>query len=136
MYQDTPIKSISKTEASVDALLFAHRWLLMKVPIQEEQWITKMYEHGYAFAERFSGLFPGLEKKMEETLTKSPAQPGSPNNWFWMWWKLKWMQDDWEYINCKVYRQPCSYEHYKSYMLNCEILESDLLNIVNSKVPI
>lgn len=130
---DTPIKTISKTEASIDALLFAHRWVLKKVPIHEEQWITMMFEHGYAFAAHFANLFPGCEKNIEDILIRTAAEPGSPNNWYWMWWKLKWMQDDWEYIENKIYNQPCLYAHFKSYMQNCEVLEADLFNFFNSK---
>jgi hypothetical protein len=130
--QDTPIVTISKTEASIDALQFAHRWVMKKAAMHEEEWVTMLYESGYQFAASFSKLFPGVEKSIEDMLTKSAADPGMPNNWYWMWWKLKWMQDDWEYITYKVYDQPCPYAHFKSYMQHCDKLEAELFNLLKS----
>jgi len=129
----TPVKIITKTQASVNALKFTHRWLFKVMPnFYEEQWATMLFDYGYRFAAHFSSMFPGKEKMIEELLIKTPAQSGDTHNWFWMWWKIKFIQDDWEYINQKVYQQPVSYDLYKTYMLQSEILEQDLLNLLLS----
>lgn len=129
----TPKKD-TKTEASIESLKFAHRWLFKVLDgFYEEQWATMMFDHGYRFAAVFAMCFPDQEKLIEDSLIKTSPTTGEPHNWFWMWWKLKWMQDDWEYINSKIYTQPVGYEQYKSYMLHCEQLEQDLLSLLKEK---
>ncbi|TAG31901.1 MAG: hypothetical protein EAZ35_02295 [Sphingobacteriia bacterium] len=129
----TPIHQ-TQTQLAVDSLKWAHNWLLKVNPsLYEEQWVTMMFDHGYRYAKIFAMSFAIGEERIEEQLIKSKPESGEPNNWFWMWWKIKWMQDDWQYITNKVYNQPISYEQYKTYMQNCETLEHDLLNLLHSK---
>lgn len=129
----TTIASSSATQQSIDELKFAHRWILKKNDLFEDQWVTKMFDHGYRFAAYFASMFPGREHLVEAMLLKAQPEPGQPHNWFWMWWQFKWMQDDWQFITNKVYNQPISYDHYKSYMLHDEKLEQDLLDILQKK---
>lgn len=126
-------KHYTKTDASADALKFAHRWLFKRVEINEEQWVTLMFEYGDRFAAIFSMMFEDKAEWLHNYLVTAPPDKGNTHNWFWMWFKMKWMQDDWEYIDQKIYCQPVTYMQYKTYLLNCEILEQDLLNLLLSK---
>lgn len=123
----------SKAQQTVDELLFAHRWTLVRNDLFEEQWATMMFEYGYLFASQFASLFTGRERQVEQELLEAAPEAGQPHNWYWMWWKLKWMQDDWNWVNDKVHLQPITYDHYKTYMINCEILEQDLMNLLETK---
>jgi hypothetical protein len=118
---------------SIDELKMAHRWTLRKTDLFENEWVEMLFEHGQRFAVHFSRLFPYIQNTIENVLLKSPAEEGNAHNWFWTWWKLKWMQDDWNYITDKVYNQAISYTQYKTYMLHCEILEQDLFNLIHDK---
>jgi hypothetical protein len=129
----TVIATESPTAHSIDALKFSHRWILKRNDFFEEQWLNKMFDHGYRFASYFAAMFPGRENMIEQMLLQAAPEPGQEHNWFWSWWKTKWMQDDWQYITDKVHLQPISYDQYKSYMLNCEMLEQDLLDLLTLK---
>lgn len=129
----TVIATESTTEQSIDSLKFAHRWILKRNDLFEEEWLGKMFEHGFRFAAYFASMFPGREDMVQAMLLKAEPEPGQTHNWFWMWWQTKWMQDDWNFINDKVYLQPLTYDQYKAYMLNCEILEQDLLDLLTLK---
>lgn len=131
----TPLtKTITQTESTIDSLKLAHRWLFKVIDgFYEEQWVTMMFNYGYQYAELFAMCYPGKEQIIEAALIKTPAEPGEVHNWFWMWWKLKWMMNDWDYINDKVYNQPVSYEQFKIYMRHDEKLQMDLLDLLNAK---
>lgn len=133
MITTTPTITTSATQHTIDELKFAHRWILKRNDTFEDQWLTEMFEHGYRFAAHFASMFPGREEQVSALLLNEPATDGNEHNWFWMWWKFKYMQDDWNYINGKVYNQPITYSHYKSYMLHDEQLENDLLDLLNQK---
>lgn len=128
------VKHISKTAADAEQLAAAHRWLINRVDITQDEWCELMMQYGLRFAAIFSLLFPAKEQWVEDYLTKEKALPGEPNNWFWMWFRLKWMQDDAVYMQQAVYKQPISYEHYKTYMLHSEALETELMNMLFDKV--
>lgn len=123
----------SAAEISIQELQFAHRFTLKKGDLFEEDWLNKMFDHGVRFAHFFAAMFPGREDMVQTMLLKTKPEPGQIRNWYWSWWELKWMQDDWQYITDKVYLQPICYDQYKTYMLNCEILEQDLLSLLTSK---
>jgi len=88
-----------------------------------------MFEYGCYFAEWFASLF-GVknEKRIYYMLLTTPPQIGEPNNKYWMWWRLKWLQDD------EQYNKECThinYYQYKSYFFKNELLEQELLNMFN-----
>ncbi len=131
----TTNKHISHTQEQAASLQFAHRWLLKVHPhLTEEQWQNMMFEAGIAFATSFSFLFDGKQQHIEDVLTKHKADDNN-TNWFWMWFKYKWMEDDWHYITNKVFTQPTSYHQYKSYMLLNQLLEEELLTLLEDKIP-
>lgn len=134
MVQSTPVKGITVTDATVDELKFAHRFILKRVQISEEQWCELMFENGHRYALLFSMLFGEKQEWLHNHLATHPAEDGAPGNWFWMWWKFKWMQDDYQYINNKVFQLGVCYETYKTYMLQSQMLEEDLVNILHSKI--
>lgn len=132
----TTTHNITRTEASVDSLKFAHnRLVIIEGIITEEDWAEKMFLYGCRYAFMFASLFGNKQDEVEQLLTKYPPDAGCTDNWFWMWWRFKWMYDDWDYITNKVQRlQGLTYEHYKCYMLNSETLEQDLLTIMGDKI--
>lgn len=120
----------TKTHYSVASLKFTHHWLLTKVrtDLSEEQWFELCLNYGLQFATSFSNMFGIKQQEVFEQLTQTPANEGEPYNWFWMWWKLQWMQDDFHFIDQKIYLIPAfNYEYYKGLMLQCNVLEEDLL---------
>ncbi len=129
----TPTKNISHTQQQAASLQFAHRWLFKVHPnLTEEHWSQMMFEAGIAFATTFSFLFDSKQQVIEDILTKQETSNG--NNWYWMWFKYKWMQDDWEYVTQKIFNQPITYHQYKSYMLLNQHLEEELLSLVEDKI--
>jgi hypothetical protein len=131
----TPLtKTITQTEATIDSLKLAHRWLFKVLEgLYEEQWVIMMFEYGYHYAECLAICYPGKEDVILNALIKAAPDPGEEHNWFWMWWKVKWMMDDWHYISNKVYQQPVTYSEYKVYMRHDQKLQLDLLDILHSK---
>jgi len=128
-------KKTTKTATSIAELEFANRFIFKKVeingqPITEEQWATLMYEYGRRFASIFAMAFSGQYDYLVDFLTNSAPLPGCPGNTFWMWWQLKWRMGDYDYINNKVYQQPITYKEFKGAMLNCGLLEQELLNML------
>ena len=126
----------TKTSIAVASLQFTHHWLLTKVrkDLSEEQWFELMLDYGLKFAKQTANLYPKeLQQKVVDILIKTPPKINEPYNWFWMWWKLQWMQDDFHFIDQKIYQlQTFSYEYYKNIMLECSMLEMDLLNQLQS----
>lgn len=129
-----PIVSISRTQTSVDLLKYTHSYLLRKAaPQTEEQWANDMFNRGMQFSILFARLFATNKQNfIEELLIKSPAQDKHPNNIFWMWWRIKYMQDDYDYVHNKLYNlQGNMYAIFKDMMLGNEQLEIELLNMLN-----
>jgi len=127
-------KFISNTSTfySAASLKFAHHWLLTKVrtDLTEEAWFEMCLTYGLRFAQTFSDMFGDKQQEVFNKLTKTPAKDGEPYNWFWMWWKYHWMDDDFNYIDQKIYQianDTFSYEYYKGIMLQSSTLEEDLL---------
>ena len=126
----------TKTHYSAASLKFTHNWLLtrVRVDLSEDKWFELMADYGLKFAKQTANIYPKeLQQKVVNILTKTPPKINEPYNWYWMWWKLQWMQDDFHYINEKIYQlQTFSYEYYKNIMLECDTLQADLLNQLQS----
>lgn len=130
----TETKHISQTQLSVESLQFAHRWLFkVHTEFTEEQWFNMIIDYGLIYANQFSLCFTTKQPLVYQVLTSSAPEQGCKHNWFWQWFKLKWMQDDWDYINNKVYQQGVSYQHFKTYMIQNEMLEVELVNLLHDK---
>jgi len=103
-----------------------NRLIIIEQIVTKEEWIDMMLDYGQRFAHLFSRIYDSDAEKIENYLTKSIV-----GNWYWRWWKLKWMQDDHHYIYNKVQRMAnLTYEQYKCYLLNDENLEQDLLGLL------
>lgn len=125
---------ITKTDELIGGLQFSHHWLLKKVPhLTQDYWTQLMFDYGVAFAEQFSNNYLQFKEQVKNALLLTPAEAKQTNNWYWSWFKLKWLQDDKVYVDNHIYKQPISYLHYKTYMLNCEVLEQDLLFLISKK---
>ena len=125
-------KVITQTQIATASLQFTHRWLLTKVypKFTEDEWFEMCMDYGLQFATSFSKMFGTKQQEVFNKLTQTPANEGEPYNWYWMWWKLQWMQDDFHYIDQKVYlitNAAFTYTYYKVFMLQSSILEEDLL---------
>ena len=127
------IVCMSNTDASAEELRFAHRFLFKRTGYTKEEWTQMMFENGRHYAIVFSGLFGEKSAWMSEYLLRTIADTGDKNNFYWTWWRWRWMQNDYVYINNKVYEQPISYLHFKSFMLHDESIEYDLLDILEQK---
>lgn len=129
-------KTINKTKK--DALLFdsAQASVSETTGLSREELDYMSFEYGCSFAEWFASLFPeNQELKIKNIFLTSPAKPGDPNNWYWMWWRLKWLQDDEAYVKNEVYTF-MGYTQHKCYLLKSEALEMELLNMFNNKSKI
>lgn len=112
------------------SLAQAHFCLLQRTDMSEGNWLDAMFEFGCRFAEEFANLLPN-SCEVKALLLKAPAQPGQPNNAFWMWWRVKWMLDDEGIVANRCLDQPITYPHLKSYMIGDETLETELLNMID-----
>lgn len=121
----------TQTHYSNAALKFTHHWLLtrVKTDLSEEQWFELMVDYGLKFAKQIASLYPNsFQQKVLDILIKTPPKINEPYNWYWMWWKLQWMLDDFYYIDLKIYKmQSFTYEYYKNIMLENSLLEKDLI---------
>lgn len=130
----TETKRITQTQLSVESLQFAHRWLFKVIDdLTEDKWTAMLMDYGLIYANQFSLCFLSSQPLVYEVLTSSKPEEGCKHNWFWQWFKLKWMHDDWNYITNKVYLQGISYAHYKTYMIQDELLEIELVNMLHDK---
>lgn len=123
----------TRTQVSVQLLAYTHSFLLRKaVPQTEEEWTNEMFIRGQQFAINFTRLFPtNMQQSIEDFLLKTPAKEGEPNNPYWMWWRIKYMQDDYNYIDNRIYQsQHFTYYFCKQQMLNDDQLEVELLNML------
>ena len=121
---------ISYTDVSAMSLVQAHAEILHHTGMSEDEWTDMMFEHGCRYASVFAQLYTGSEKKIQDELLLSKPEPGQANNFYWMWWRMKWMQDDALFIHDETYLQPVTYNQIKTDMLHSDILEYDLLNIL------
>lgn len=127
-------KHISQTQLSIESLQFAHRWLFKVMDdFNHEQWAAMLIDYGLIYANNFSLCFTDSQPLVYKVLTSAAPEAGCKHNWFWQWFKLKWMQDDWDYINDKVYLQHISYRHFKTYLIQNELLEVELINLLHDK---
>lgn len=129
----TTSKTINKTKR--DALVFqkTQASIVETTGINQDDLNVMIFDYGCFFAEWFASLFlPGQEQKIKDFLLQTPARPGEPNNWFWMWWRIKWMRDDEAFIKNNVYTF-MGYTQHKSYLLHSETLELELLNMFNNR---
>lgn len=129
----TKTKTRTRADESADDLKFGNRWLFKKVDITYEEWNEMMFEYGDRYALIFSLMFESKAEWLHDFLVKSAPEKNDHHNWFWMWWKLKWMQDDFNFISQKVYLQPVTYVQWKSWLMKSEHLEEDLMNFIHSK---
>lgn len=120
-------------KGSAENLQFGHRWLFKKVDITTEEWNEMLFEYGDRYALLFSLMFGDKAEWLYEFLIKTVPEKNDRHNWFWMWWKMKWLQDDFAFVSDKVYQQPVTYAQWKGWMMQSEYLEVDLLNLIESK---
>jgi predicted transposase YbfD/YdcC len=119
--------NVTATECQIDILKVANnRLIIIDQIVSQETWVNMMLDYGQRYAFLFSQNYGTDAAKIESYLTKSIV-----GNWFWNWWKMKWMQDDHTYIYNKIQRHIyISYEQYKCYLLRHETLEQELLGLL------
>lgn len=130
----TAVLQTTHAQDTTDLLLFGHRWLFKRVDLTEESWNYMMFEYGRHYAYLFAAMFDDKSEWLYDYLLKSEPEPGDDHNFFWMWFKYKWMQNDYEYISNKVYEQPIEYNHYKTIFLQAPHLDEDLLSLLQSQI--
>lgn len=128
-------KHQSKTQISFELIAYTHSFLLRKaVPQSEEQWAETMCNMGLQFAEDVSKMFPQKKQQYIKTiLLKTEPKPKEPNNFYWMWWRIKYMQHDYWFVNAKMYKNSnYDYSFYKNLMLTDSLLKNELTNMLYS----
>lgn len=125
------LKHQSRTQLDADILQWAHGYLLRKAaPQTEDDWFAMCFKIGCQFAADFANTMPkDMIAFIEQLLLATPATVGESNNLFWTWWRVKYMQDDYDFVHNKVYElQNYTYLKYKLQMLESALLESELEN--------
>jgi hypothetical protein len=125
----------SKTQISFELIAYTHSFLLRKaVPQTEEQWAESLCNIGLRFAEDVSKMFPQKKQQfIKNILLKTEPKPKEPNNFFWMWWRIKYMQHDYWYVNTKMYKKGNNdYTFYKNLMVADSLLKTELINMLSS----
>lgn len=105
--------------------------------LQDAEWCELMFDNGCLFAEKFSKQFQQPQYYYNQ-LVKLKLEGGKGSNFFWSWWRFKWILNDKEWLLREAYAQfmMVDYEQWKQYMLeDCKHLQKELMeDLTNNSI--
>jgi hypothetical protein len=128
------IQTSTETKGTINIhdVLSVKQEVLKATRMDEAEWFAMMFDYGYEFAERFCKQFNN-PRYCFYNLVQVKTQ-GKAGNFFWNWWRFKWLLHDKDWLINEAYSGiMVNYHNCKQHLLNDKQLVQELLEDLDTK---